>query len=104
MQYDTQAAKVPHASTCDGCGKGGATLSPLGTHYCPACMQKQAMAFFATDQLKALLTRAAQDWVATWAAHPFILLSAVDEAGMLAEDAMQEVLDAHREVAAQAAA
>lgn len=82
--------------SCDGCGAEQAVLSQLGLPYCPACMEKHALANWATDQLKLLLTRACEDWVATWGHRPYILRSAADEAGILAEQVMEDVLEAHR--------
>ena len=77
---------------CDGCGSPEAAPTQWGDDLCPACATHYALSYVATDHLQHLLKTALSDYVRTWAAHPYIIQHAADEAGLLARRVADEVL------------
>ena len=79
-------------SRCDACGAEGAVQSPWTEVLCPPCTQRQAIDFAASEHLRHVLRIAFKQWHATWSDHPATVRFATDEAGLAAQDVMDEVI------------
>lgn len=77
--------------TCDACGADHAVPTQYGEPLCPACMAKHALAYSGSDHLRHLLQAAFKQWLATWEAHPHVTRHASDEAGILAQQVMEDL-------------
>lgn len=79
---------------CESCDSTGAVQWIHGQMLCPACTARYTLSFGATDHLRTMMLRVVEEHIFTYAAFPYILHTAAEEASEIARDEMQRAVEA----------